>query len=40
MTITDDEEAITITQEDEKDTVIPRENYTDEVQSESLEEEQ
>jgi hypothetical protein len=34
MTITDDEEVITITQEDEKDTVILRDNYTDEIPSE------
>ena len=39
MTITDDEELFTITQEDEKDTVIPRYNYTDEIPPECSEEE-
>ena len=39
MTITDDEELFTITQEDEKDAVILRDNATDEIPSESSEEE-
>ena len=39
MTITDDEELFTITQEDENDTGIHRDNYTDDIPPESSEEE-
>jgi hypothetical protein len=38
MTITDDEELFTITQEDENDTRIHRDNYTDDIPPESSEE--